>query len=92
MMMLIDEMMMLLMVEVMMEWSDFIGMMSIVQDLEVNNRQLLSNTERMRTELDRVVQVTLTEKIWSASFLLPSIIVLLGEAPLEQLDLICHLS
>merc|ERR1712203_892340 len=26
------------------------------QDLEVNNRQLLSNTERMRTELDRVVQ------------------------------------
>ena len=52
--------------------------MSIVQDLEVNNRQLLSNTERMRTELDRVVQVTLTEKIWSASFLLPSIIVLLG--------------
>ena len=29
-----------------------------VQDLEVNNRQLLSNTERMRTELDRVVQVT----------------------------------
>ena len=36
-------------------------MMSIVQDLEVNNRQLLSNTERMRTELDRVVQVTLTE-------------------------------
>ena len=28
-----------------------------VQDLEVNNRQLLSNTERMRTELDRVVQV-----------------------------------
>ena len=38
-------------------------MMSIVQDLEVNNRQLLSNTERMRTELDRVVQVTLTEKL-----------------------------
>ena len=68
MMMLIDEMMMLLMVEVMMEWSDFIGMMSIVQDLEVNNRQLLSNTERMRTELDRVVQVTLTEKLWSAFF------------------------
>ena len=65
--------------------------MSIVQDLEVNNRQLLSNTERMRTELDRVVQVTLTEKLWSASFLLPSIIALLGEAPLEQLDLICHL-
>ena len=29
------------------------------QDLEVNNRQLLSNTERMRTELDRVVQVTI---------------------------------
>ena len=57
-------------------------MMSIVQDLEVNNRQLLSNTERMRTELDRVVQVTLTEQLWSA---------LLGEAPLEQLDLICHL-
>ena len=63
-------------------WSDFIGMMIIVQDLEVNNRQLLSNTERMRTELDRVVQVTMTEKFWSASFLLPSIIVLLGETPL----------
>ena len=31
-----------------------------VQDLEVNNRQLLSNTERMRAELDRVVQVTPT--------------------------------
>ena len=27
------------------------------QDLEVNNRQLLSNSERMRAELDRVVQV-----------------------------------
>ena len=27
------------------------------QDLEVNNRQLLTNTERMRAELDRVVQV-----------------------------------
>ena len=25
----------------------------------MNNRQLLSNTERMRTELDRVVQVTI---------------------------------
>ena len=30
------------------------------QDLEVNNRQLLSNTERMRTELDRVVQVIIS--------------------------------
>ena len=35
-----------------------------VQDLEVNNRQLLSNTERMRTELDRVVQVAALSLSW----------------------------
>ena len=35
------------------------------QDLEVNNRQLLSNSERMRAELDRVVQVaTLLHLNW----------------------------
>ena len=31
-------------------------------------------------------------KIMVSIFLLPSIVALLGEAPLEQLDLICHLS
>ena len=89
MMTLIDGMMMLLMVVVMVEWlywndDHCAGPWSEQSTIAFKHRENAHRTGPSRSgDFDIKIMVSI--------FLLPSIIVLLGKALLEQLDLICHL-